>query len=934
MSELICPCDVIEHPRWITNPPGLTSIAYRIGDYSTFREALLRSREGEQALYDWRPSASGDLAVQLLEWWAYLADVLVFYNERAMNEVLLRTAVFPEDVRRIVRLLGYRPRPGIGATGLVAAILDAPRPFVVPRGFPIQGALESGAPPQVFEVDDDMEMGLLGRPLPPSARFPKPPGLTPAFVRYPPRDKSGNLLNDVPAIDAKKSTMPDVVAGKSADVGIKGVVSAIGPDDTVLILRRDWNGEDPGGRALAIVHDLSPRWDTEGKPITVLTLHPGQSLPSGIDRSEYRILKATKLAHLWLYHERYQGAKTPSVGGQIGQVFEQIFDPAGLFSGGISKEPPQDAHAITSSTYEAPQTGAAHLEAITRGIVPGDPVLFAQLLDAPGGILGVIAQIMAGVAGATQTLDNDVAFLAKVTGYSELLWYANPPEGDRIGQGPPVGPPSHGLISGGASPIPIPHSKITFDDRHGRASTMGGGSDEHIKTIVMHYGWEEIGELADIPSTDPIDTPAVPGTHEIPANQLTDVLIEDATGAGVPGWVGRTNIAGPGLVGPLRALLNLLPISRGQTVAHEVLGSGSALAIHQEFVLSQKPLTYLANTGPGPTNGYRSTLRIWVHGIEWHEVASFFEQPAGAHVFVTREDDQQRTFVTFGTGELGARLPTGVDNVIASYRYGSGAAVPPIGALTTMLRPLKGLQSIRNPIQPGGGEDPDPPEKIRQYAPRSVLTFGRAISGDDYETIVSQTPGVSRAKVEWGWDPRAQRSMVKVFVGDDIAAVVAARGALRAFSDPNRPILVALASPIYLDVTLTLEIDPDFDPAPVQAAVSAALLDPDRTPLGSATMQIGHALYNSEIYDACLRVRGVVAVHHLAIRTAIEIAASPIHITPGFRREYTMWTGALFSHPVERWSLDPGERHVPGEGRFFLLQGDHLHLMTELSRHG
>src|SRR5262252_3110307 len=103
---------------------------------ATFRHALLRAQGDEQELVQiWRPSAQGDLALQLLEWWAYLADVLTFYNERAMGEVLLRTAVLPEDVRRIIRLFGYRPRPGIGATGVVAALTQTPRPFVVPRGF-------------------------------------------------------------------------------------------------------------------------------------------------------------------------------------------------------------------------------------------------------------------------------------------------------------------------------------------------------------------------------------------------------------------------------------------------------------------------------------------------------------------------------------------------------------------------------------------------------------------------------------------------------------------------------------------------------------------------------------------------------------------------------------------------------------------------------
>ena len=197
-------------------------------------------------------------------------------------------------------------------------------------------------------------------------------------------------------------------------------------------------------------------------------------------------------------------------------------------------------------------------------------------------------------------------------------------------------------------------------------------------------------------------------------------------------------------------------------------------------MLRRAPLTYLADTGPRSVNGYRSTLHIRVDGIEWREVPSFYGQPPDARVFVTREDDENRTHVRFGDGENGARLPAGTDNVVASYRVGSGAAVPPAGTLTSILRPRTGLRAIVNPVPVGGGADPDPPEQIRRYAPRSVLTFGRAISGDDYETVAAQTPGVRRARVYWSWDGPSQRSVVKVFVGDDPAAVAAARTALQA----------------------------------------------------------------------------------------------------------------------------------------------------------
>jgi hypothetical protein len=81
----ICPCDVFIHPRTIFNPPGRVSLDYRVGDFTTFRRALLLSLPGELELTNWRPSAGDDLALQMVEWWAYLADILTFYNGRIAN---------------------------------------------------------------------------------------------------------------------------------------------------------------------------------------------------------------------------------------------------------------------------------------------------------------------------------------------------------------------------------------------------------------------------------------------------------------------------------------------------------------------------------------------------------------------------------------------------------------------------------------------------------------------------------------------------------------------------------------------------------------------------------------------------------------------------------------------------------------------------------
>ena len=151
-SSPICPCGVSQEPLTIVNSPGLNQISYRVGDYVSFRHALLRARAGEMELVNWRPGASGDLAVQMVEWWAYLADILTFYNERIANQDYLRTADLPESVKRLILLLGYRPRPGIGATGTLAALLSGPKTITLPQGFQMQSKPGPGKQPQIFEL--------------------------------------------------------------------------------------------------------------------------------------------------------------------------------------------------------------------------------------------------------------------------------------------------------------------------------------------------------------------------------------------------------------------------------------------------------------------------------------------------------------------------------------------------------------------------------------------------------------------------------------------------------------------------------------------------------------------------------------------------------------------------------------------------------------
>jgi predicted phage baseplate assembly protein len=310
----------------------------------------------------------------------------------------------------------------------------------------------------------------------------------------------------------------------------------------------------------------------------------------------------------------------------------------------------------------------------------------------------------------------------------------------------------------------------------------------------------------------------------------------------------------PPLKTPLRVLHNVVQLTRGKTVDAEPLGIGDATIANQEFVLRKSPLTYLP-----AGDGYKSTLALFVDGVQWTEVASFYEQPPDAQVFVTFEDDEQKTHVTGGDGVNGAAFPTGAP-IVARYRIESGLEPPAAGALTTIAKPFPGLRAVRYPVAGGGGADPDPRDRIRRYAPRSVLTFGRAISADDYEAIAAGAPSVTRVRAVYAWNASEQRATVSLFVGDTAAAVTSARNALLVAADPNRPVTVAQATAVHAALFIGIRIRPGTVADDVVAAVRSALADPDRGLFGERRTGIGESIYFSQMSDACAHVPGVDAV--------------------------------------------------------------------------
>jgi predicted phage baseplate assembly protein len=481
-----------------------------------------------------------------------------------------------------------------------------------------------------------------------------------------------------------------------------------------------------------------------------------------------------------------------------------------------------------------------------------------------------------------------------------VLWYANAPSASN-----PTTPPS-----GDTPGIPLMVSTLTVAAHSG--ANLSGAYSSQVSKVSVQCGWTDVGTLLDTP----VHTlTALPGALTLAARPAatagvaTKALVEDANGVGASVAATPSTASSdvsiatdsttpvPALQAPLRILWDLVNVSRGATVRDEQLGSGDATQSGQDFMLAKSPVTFLTDFPGRSGDGYSSTVILTVGGRYWTEVPTLYGHDPDESIFETYHDDDAKTHIRTGNGETGRRLPTGAP-VSATYRVGSGAAVPPAGSLSQVLTAVPNLRSVRNPVPPTGGADPEPATEIRRLAPRSVLAFGRAVSGDDYATVAAAAPGVSRAAAVWEWDPDEQRPMVRVYVGDDAGAVASARAALRAQADPNRQLVVLPAVECLSALGLVLRLDPSYVAAAVFAEVRTALVDGLFAP---GVLALGEPLYRSRIEEVVTDVPGVLATHGLRM----------LWLRNGFH-------------------FSSGPRFSPGDGGFFTLTANHVFLSDEV----
>jgi predicted phage baseplate assembly protein len=322
---------------------------------------------------------------------------------------------------------------------------------------------------------------------------------------------------------------------------------------------------------------------------------------------------------------------------------------------------------------------------------------------------------------------------------------------------------------------------------------------------------------------------------------------------------------------------NVALATHGET-KDAALGGGDGSTTFQRFDLPESPLTYVAAANP---TGATSTLSVRVNGLLWQEVDFLYNRGPDEQIYITRTRDDGHTYVEFGDGQSGARLPSGQENVRATYRKGMGTGgLVGEGQLSLLLSKPLGARAVLNPLAAADAADPESRDDLRQNAALPTRALDRIVSLRDHEDFARAFTGVAKALATWTWDGHHQGAFVTV-AGPDGAAVGPGSQvyqnlvtAMLNAGDGTVPLRVGSYRPAFFRLACKVSIDRAYQSDQVLASIESAL----REAFGFAARELGQPVVKSEVITTVQAVPGVLAVDlnelHRVDATEEELAAS------------------------------------------------------------
>ena len=352
---------------------------------------------------------------------------------------------------------------------------------------------------------------------------------------------------------------------------------------------------------------------------------------------------------------------------------------------------------------------------------------------------------------------------------------------------------------------------------------------------------------------------------------------------------------------------NVVRVTQGETVVDEVVGSGDSSKPNQRFSLIRSPLAVAAgDTVPRVDVRVVSPTPVRVGavvdhpGVRWTQVPTLSASRPHDRHYTVRPSPDGRWTVSFGDGVQGARLPTGPNNVRATYRVGSGADGN-VGANRLLLlrqRP-PGILRVTNPLPATGGAAPAAISDARRLLAASLWDLGRAVAVNDFATLAARQPGIAHASADLLATPGPSVHVTVATVGtpvDEAGLLEDVRLALLAASRGDLPLIVAPCVPVPVQLSLRV-LSGTLEPDALRSRILACLVER----FGPTAWPIAKDLDVGQVVRAVQDLAGVVAVEVLAFHRpgsdeAVEarVRAVPASWDAGLRR----------ATPAERVVLD------------------------------
>lgn len=852
-------------PIALFNRPELSAVGYRVGTHARFMETMLARLSSPEfpALADLRTRDQDDFSIALLDGWATISDILAFYQERIANESYLRTATERRSIIELAKLIGYRPHPGIAASTLLAFFLaealGAPDQAIkrtkIPRATRVQSVPGPGETPQTFETVEDIDARL-----------------------------EWNVLRP-------RMTTPQVLTKQSKKAYLKGTDTGLKKGDPILFVGEE-RGTDPNSdhwdlRFLSSVKPDHPNGRTFVEWATEDSTSELRSVASDAGKNNPKVYALRVRASLFGYNAPHPRVLHESIQKNYG---------FGTSASMIALIEFRGFSGIGDWKFNFDGSLAFHLDTTYPTIVPGSWIVLSH---------SSVARLFE-IEKITEDARTDFTLSSKTTRvtvdrpelpelpdalyhvYRDMTAYAESQElaladapiddaiwGDEIILDRRIAglQPGHTLIVNGKVTLLfqklffVAFTPEIFSPALSATSTVAlSVLAKPLVTSSFAPGTDAFQlKQPDVPNGDNDNEDEDQSASSASAQQEDEVAAELVTlkeakvENGLTKLVFSKPLAHAYERTTLEILGNVAPANHGETV-NEILGSGDASQPHQRFTLKQKPLTYVSATNP---RGAESTLDVRVNDVLWKEVPTLYGRGSRDRVYTTDMDDEGKVSVLFGDGVNGARLPTGQNNVRATYRKGIGlggqVAADQISLL--MSRPL-GVQSVVNPIPATGAADPESRDDARGNAPVTVLTLDRVVSLRDYEDFARSFAGVAKALATWSWDGARRR--VCITVAGPAGATIEEGGtlhnnlvsALRAAGDPFVGFAIKSFRSVAFLLKIKVKVLSDYLPEKVLPQVEQGL----RTAFGFAARALGQPVHLSEVIAIVEQVTGVEAV--------------------------------------------------------------------------